>query len=575
MKTILFRKRVSICSANIRFLIIALILTSFLSCSKEKVVFRKISSKDYLDKVKAAWVGQMAGVGWGGPTEWLSIGQIISKDKIPVWTPSLINQYNQDDIYVEMTFLQSLERYGMDVTNHQIGIDFANSIYDLAGANDAARENLRNGIAPPESGHPANNFHCNDIDYQIESDFSGIISPGMPDRVIELGNKFGHIMSYGEGVYAGQFIGGMYSAAFFEHDILKIINYGLKCIPQQCDYAKCVRDVIRWYSEDTVNWQKTWKLIENKYRIGKKYQKYGASDSKVWVDIDAKLNGAYILLGLLYGRSNPDSTIVISMRAGRDSDCNPSNAAGILFTTYGFSRLPQQFTSALDTGSMFFGSNYDISRLSVLCEKLTRDNLYKIGGKVETDSTGTEYLYIPEKKISLNGYEESYHPGPIDEANRFGNKEMEMIRVNPECAFRSIIDSVAPGWRIRNSSKNIIPCLTEFIGKRNCLAIEPPSEVSHYIIEKRPDIPLKKKTTLKFLVSNEKNNDWILNICINWSVKERIVINDEFCKGGWKEIDFDLSQYHGVQKLPIWLEGEKGTSVISRNFWKDIDIKSE
>ncbi|MHC4800432.1 MAG: hypothetical protein ACYTF1_27645, partial [Planctomycetota bacterium] len=31
--------------------------------------FRRLAVKDYVDKMKAGWVGQMAGVGWGGPTE--------------------------------------------------------------------------------------------------------------------------------------------------------------------------------------------------------------------------------------------------------------------------------------------------------------------------------------------------------------------------------------------------------------------------------------------------------------------------------------------------------------------------
>ncbi len=31
--------------------------------------FRRISVDEYLDKMKGGWVGQMAGVGWGGPTE--------------------------------------------------------------------------------------------------------------------------------------------------------------------------------------------------------------------------------------------------------------------------------------------------------------------------------------------------------------------------------------------------------------------------------------------------------------------------------------------------------------------------
>jgi hypothetical protein len=41
----------------------------------------------------------------------------------------------------------------------------------------------------------------------------------------------------------------------------------------------------------------------------------------------------HIVMGLLYGEGDMDKTIIISMRCGQDSDCNPSNAAGVLATS--------------------------------------------------------------------------------------------------------------------------------------------------------------------------------------------------------------------------------------------------
>ena len=99
----------------------------------------------------------------------------------------MINQFGQDDLYVEMTFLQTLERHGLNAPMRQAGIDFANSGYSLWHANRAGRDNLRNGIAPPDSGHPQFNKHADDIDYQIEADFAGLIAPGMPNVAIALG----------------------------------------------------------------------------------------------------------------------------------------------------------------------------------------------------------------------------------------------------------------------------------------------------------------------------------------------------------------------------------------------------
>jgi hypothetical protein len=153
---------------------------------------RRLSLDDYRDRMKGGWIGQIIGVAWGAPTEFKFNDVIIPQEKVPVWKPEMINHaFGQDDLYVEMTFLRSLEQYGLDVDIRQAGIDFANSEYQLWCANDAGRRNLRRGIAPPDSSHPHFNSRPNDIDYQIEADFAGLISPGMPTSVIALGEKFG------------------------------------------------------------------------------------------------------------------------------------------------------------------------------------------------------------------------------------------------------------------------------------------------------------------------------------------------------------------------------------------------
>ncbi|MHC4436998.1 MAG: ADP-ribosylglycohydrolase family protein, partial [Planctomycetota bacterium] len=376
-----------------------------------KAPVRRIAVEDYTDKMKAGWIGQMAGVGWGGPTEFRYRGEIIPEDKMPTWKPRLINQFNQDDIYVEMTFLRTLELYGMDVSIRQAGIDFANSGYALWHANKEGRTLLRQGIAPPDSGHPEFNKHADDIDYQIEADYAGLIAPGMPNVAIELGETFGRLMNYGDGLYGGQFVGGMYAEAFFENDIEKIILAGLKCIPKESQFAECIRDVLAWYEQNPDDWQKTWQLIEEKYQDNPDYRKF--SCDKGAFNIDAKINAAYIVLGLLYGEGDLDKTIIITTRCGQDSDCNPSNSAGILFTTIGFKNLPDKFKSELNPEGKFSHTPYNFPTLVKVCEKLVRESVIREGGKIEKDSDGREIFVIPVKKPKPGKLEQCWEPGPI------------------------------------------------------------------------------------------------------------------------------------------------------------------
>ena len=407
--------------------VVSLCLVFIAGCEEDAPQFRRITVKNYVDKMKAGWVGQMAGVGWGGPTEFKYKSVIIPSDKMPEWRPEMINQFGQDDIYVEMTFLHTLEQYGLDCSFQQAGIDFANSVYKLWHANKNGRDNLRKGIAPPDSGHPKFNRHANDIDYQIEADYSGLIAPGLPNVVIELGEKFGRLMNYGDGVYGGHFVGAMYAEAFFNDDMVQIVEAGLKCIPKDSQYAECIRDVLTWYNQNPDDWEITWHLINEKYHLNTAYRRFTCSKPKDEFNIDAKINGAYIVMGLLYGKGDPDQTIIISTRCGQDSDCNPSNAAGILFTMIGFDNLPDKFKSDLNPEGKFSHTPYNFPTLIKVCEKLVRQAVKRAGGRVENNTDGEEVFVIPVTKPRPGKLEQCWEPGPIANS-KFTEQEKAKIK---------------------------------------------------------------------------------------------------------------------------------------------------
>ncbi|MFO0928338.1 MAG: ADP-ribosylglycohydrolase family protein [Gemmataceae bacterium] len=405
---------------------IAILFAVFLAAAESPQKVRRLPVKVYRDRMAGGWIGQMAGVAWGAPTEFRYRDRIIPEAEMPKWQPRLINDaFDQDDLYVEMTFLRSLEVYGLDVSIRQAGIDFANSKYPLWCANAAGRTNLRNGIAPPDSGHPRFNRCPNDIDYQIEADFSGLISPGMPGRVVALGETFGRLMNYGDGVYGGQFLGALYAEAYFESDPVKLVESALRCIPEKSQYAEMVRDMLRWYRDNPDDWEGAWRKCQKKYRENPEYQK--ASNG----GIDVKINGAYVLMGVLFGRGDPDRTIIIATRCGQDSDCNPSSAAGVLFTTMGRAKVPERFTSALDPKRTFSHTPYTFPKLLEVSETLTRQAVARVGGRVEKDAAGDEVFVIPVTPPTPSKLELSWAPGPIANS-RFTAAERAKIVEKPE-----------------------------------------------------------------------------------------------------------------------------------------------
>jgi hypothetical protein len=393
---------------------------------ESQVTERRITVSEYRDKMMAGWIGQMVGVGWGAPTEFRYMGEIIPADSVPTWVPKMVNVFGQDDLYVEMTFLRTLEVYGFDVSSKQAGIDFANSGYMLWHANRAGRENLRNGITPPNSGHPNFSQHSDDIDYQIEADFSGLIAPGLPNTVISLGEKFGSLMNYGDGIYGGQFVGGLYAEAFFEDDPVKIVKTALGYIPAGSQYAEAIRDVLNWHAEQPDDWEATWLLIDEKYNLNPEYRQYTCAEEGSKFNIDAKLNGAYIAMGLLYGNNDLDETTKIAMRCGQDSDCNPSNAAGALFTTRGFKNLTDKYISDLDRETKFSFTDYTFPELIDICEKLATDAILRAGGRVEVNANGEEEFVIPVITPVPSKLEQSHAPGPISDSE-FTKAELKQL----------------------------------------------------------------------------------------------------------------------------------------------------
>ncbi len=347
------------------------------ACSQPDPTVRTISPEVLKDKIAGGWAGKILGVTYGAPTEFHAQGRTF-EDSIH-WIPKdAIGSLTQDDLYVQLTFLMTMDQFGIDAPAKKYQELFAKAGYELWHANAQARKNYFDSIFPPRSGAPEFNFHANDIDFQIEADYIGFMSPGMPNSAAKLADKIGHIMNYGDGVYGGIFISALYAEAFFENDIRKIVEKALLSLPNESDYAKIIRDVIVLKDKNPGDWRVVWKILEEKY--GKTHI-CGAGDT---FNIDAKLNGAYIVIGLLYGGGDAIKTMEITTRCGQDSDCNPSNAMAVLGVLYGFSHLPESMQNEIKQmqDSQFIFTNYSYYKAVDQTYKYAVNHVIAEGGEV-------------------------------------------------------------------------------------------------------------------------------------------------------------------------------------------------
>jgi hypothetical protein len=335
------------------------------------------------DKIEGGWAGQMIGVSFGAPTEFRSNAK-INTGELPKWTPGRVsNSLDQDDLYVDMTFAKVLDDKGIDATTADFGAMFKNAKYRLWHANLAARRALKRGVPAEKSGTPEFNVHANDIDFQIEADFIGLMAPGLPQSANDIAWRAGRVMNYGDGIYGGMFVAGMYASAYFESDPRKVVAAGLAAIPAKSAYGLVIADVLQWSKEYPSDWQKVWQLIEDKWDKDEPCPE-GALKP---FNIDARLNGAYIALGLLYGGRDFGKTIEISTRAGQDSDCNPSSAAGILGVMLGYKAIPDEWKSGIPeiADKKFNYTDFTFRTINDSTEKRALALIQKAGGRIEGD----------------------------------------------------------------------------------------------------------------------------------------------------------------------------------------------
>lgn len=358
----------------------------------EKIPYQKstkISIEVLKDKIKGGWAGQTIGCTYGGPTEFVFCGKINDTEKFR-WDDDFAAESFKyvpglyDDVYLDLTFLEVIDRCGLNAPVDSFANSVANDDYKLWHANQAARYNLLNGLKAPASGHWLNNPHADDIDFQIEADFAGMLCPGMTNVAISIGDKIGHIMNYGDGWYGGVFISSLYSLAYVSTDIEYVVSESLKTIPQKSKYRSCIEDVIRLHALFPNDWKLAWNEIEKKHSF-----EIGCPDGVFnRFNIDATLNGAYVVMGLLYGDGDFQKTMDIAIRCGQDSDCNPSTAGGIWGVMFGYNKIPQKWKPGYEKieNQKFPYTNKSLSEFYDLNLKYSKEIVAVSGGEVTADS---------------------------------------------------------------------------------------------------------------------------------------------------------------------------------------------
>lgn len=370
-----------------------------------------LTNEKLKDKIKGGWAGQTIGVVYGAPVEFKYQGSIIDEYQIIPWNDHYVKYWWDkkpglfDDIYTDLNFVNVFEKYGIEVSTDTIAAYWANTAYHLAHANQASRYNILQGLKPPQTGFWKNNPHADDLDFQIESDFIGLMAPGMINQTTEIADRVGHIMNSGDGWYGGVYMASLYSMAFVSNDVNAIVQKSLKVIPEGTKFHDCISDVINWHKQYPDDWKRAWIMLQNKWN------KDVGCPKGVYLsfNIDAKINSAYTTIGLLYGNGNFTKSVDIATRCGQDADCNAASVGGILGVMTGYSGIPEFWLKPLQEIEPlnFEGTEMSLSKAYELSYKHALEVIKLAGGSIEDKSVTIPYQE-PKAVAFEQNFEKTY-----------------------------------------------------------------------------------------------------------------------------------------------------------------------
>jgi ADP-ribosylglycohydrolase len=293
---------------------------------------------DYAERVYAGILGKIIGVYLGRPFEGWSYERISKElgeidyyvnDRIS-WKHPLV--VADDDIAGTFTFLRALEDYDnlRNLTPKQIGQTWLNyvienrTIFWWGGFGNSTEHTayirLKNGVSAPKSGSAALNgkIISEQIGAQIFIDGWAMVAPGDPEFAADLARRAASVSHDGEAIYASQVLAAMEAQAFVESDINKLLDVGISFIPNDSTIYRMIADIRAWHAKEP-DWHAGRKKIAGLYN----YENYGGVCHMV-------PNHALIILGLLYGDSDFNKSMLIVNTAGWDTDCNSGNLGCLL-----------------------------------------------------------------------------------------------------------------------------------------------------------------------------------------------------------------------------------------------------
>lgn len=254
------------------------------------------------------------------------------RDSLPEFTFLAEGARTDDDNDFEWTHLWFMDTEGVIKLPYPRIVEIwkANMNQGIWVANKQARKLMDEGVVPPETGSVARNPHAwYNLSGQFCVESYGLIAPGMPQTAADIGLHYARIAVSEEPLQAAQFWTSLISLlAFHEGTIAEAIPLALLAVDPRSSMAEVVRDSQQAFQNHPNDWKTARQVIHEKWRKQRR-----------WNDNSTPVNGAAVILALLYGRDDFYRTLQYAMALGYDADCNAATAGAVVGCRRGFQHI--------------------------------------------------------------------------------------------------------------------------------------------------------------------------------------------------------------------------------------------
>jgi ADP-ribosylglycohydrolase len=263
-------------------------------------------------------IGGTLGMPYEGRSEFLNLNfyQPVPNKPVP-----------NDDLDLQIVWLDAVKKHGLDTDNQILGRWWLEHIDAHPDEYGVALWNLRKGLIPPLTG-VHNNAFTHGMGSPIRSEIWAALFPGQPLVAAHYAYHDASVDHDHEGIWGEIFLAAAEAQLFATPDTRQALKTGLGLLPESSPLKAALAELqCRHASGETYEQTRLWFLRD-----------YGNNNFT-----DCILNIGFTILGLLFGESDFEKSLLCAVNCGQDTDCTAATAGAWMGIILGAGGIPEKW----------------------------------------------------------------------------------------------------------------------------------------------------------------------------------------------------------------------------------------